>query len=68
MNDKLNLTLRILDPFNTLMERNTTIDPAFYQVSGRRRVMRGIQLNATWLFGHVKKDESDRIDFNETGG
>jgi len=68
MNDKLNLTLRILDPFNTLMERNTTIDPAFYQVSDRRRVMRGIQLNATWLFGHVKKDESDRIDFNETGG
>jgi hypothetical protein len=68
MNDQLNLTLRIIDPFNSALERNTTIDPAFYQVSSRRRVMRGVQVNATWLFGHVKKDESERIDFNESGG
>jgi len=68
MNDQMNLTLRIIDPFNSALERNTTIDPAFYQVSERRRVMRGIQVNATWLFGHVKKDENDRIDFNESGG
>ncbi|HST08047.1 MAG TPA: TonB-dependent receptor, partial [Gemmatimonadaceae bacterium] len=67
MNDQLNLTLRIIDPFNTSLERSTTIDPAFRQLSDRRRVMRGIQLNATWLFGHVK-NESDRIDFNESGG
>ncbi|HEY3747038.1 MAG TPA: outer membrane beta-barrel family protein, partial [Gemmatimonadaceae bacterium] len=68
MNDQMSLTLRIIDPFNSLLESNTTIDPAFYQVSERRRVMRGIQLNATWLFGHVKKNENDRIDFNESGG
>ncbi len=68
MNDQMNLTLRIIDPFNSWLERNTTIDPAFYQVSDRRRLMRGIQINATWLFGHVKKDQNDRIDFNESGG
>ena len=68
MNDQMNLTLRVIDPFNSSLERNTTIDPAFFQVSDRRRVIRGIQLNATWLFGHVKKDESERIDFNESGG
>ena len=67
MNDQLNLTLRIIDPFNTSLERSTMIDPAFRQLSDRRRVMRGIQLNATWLFGHVK-DDNDRIDFNESGG
>ena len=68
MSDQLNLTLRVIDPFNSAVERNITIDPAFYQLTDRRRVMRGIQLNATWLFGHVKKGESERIDFNESGG
>ena len=68
MNDQMNITLRVIDPFNTSLERNTTIDPNFYRVSDRRRVQRGVQLSATWLFGHVKKDEGDRIDLNDTGG
>jgi hypothetical protein len=68
MNDQMNITLRVIDPFNTSLERNTTTDPAFYQLSDRRRVSRGLQLNATWLFGRVKKDDSERIDFNESGG
>jgi hypothetical protein len=68
MNDQMNLTLRVIDPFNTSLERNTTIDPSFYQLSDRRRVQRGIQLNATWLFGHVKKDEADKIDLSDIGG
>jgi hypothetical protein len=67
MNDQLNLTLRVIDPLNTSLERNTTIDPSFYQLSDRRRLVRGLQLNATWLFGHVKK-ENDRIDLNDSGG
>ncbi|MGH7605449.1 MAG: outer membrane beta-barrel family protein, partial [Gemmatimonadaceae bacterium] len=68
MNDQMNLTLRVIDPFNTSLERNTTIDPTFYQLSDRRRVQRGIQLKATWLFGHVNKDEADKIDLSDTGG
>ena len=68
MNDQMSLTLRVIDPFNTSLERNTTIDPGFTQVSERRRVQRGVQLSATWLFGHVKKEDTDRIDLNESGG
>ena len=67
MNDQMNVTLRVLDPFNTSLERNTTIDPNFTQLSDRRRIVRGLQLNATWLFGHVNK-ENEKIDLNETGG
>ncbi len=60
MADRLSLTLRIIDPFNTTVESSTTIDPLFYQVSDRRRKIRGLVLNVNWMFGKVK--ESELID------
>lgn len=66
MNDRLSLTLRIIDPFNTSRESNTTIDPRFTQVSDRRRKIRGLLLNVNWMFGKVKEEEAEPID--PTGG
>jgi hypothetical protein len=59
MNDRLGLTLRVVDPFNTSRETATTIDPQFYQVSGRRRAIRGLLVNVSWTFGRGSK-EHDR--------
>ncbi len=61
MNDRLSLTLRIIDPFNTSLESNTTIDPRFTQVTDRRRKIRGLLLNVNWMFGKPK-EESEPID------
>jgi outer membrane cobalamin receptor len=55
MQDKLSLTLRVIDPFNTSRESNTTIDPRFYQVSERARSIRGLLLSANWTFGKPPK-------------
>ena len=55
MQDKLSLTLRVIDPFNTSRESNTTIDPRFYQVSDRTRAIRGALLSANWIFGKPPK-------------
>jgi len=68
MNDQMSLTLRIIDPFNTSLERSTTIDPAFYQVSDRRRLIRGMLFSVNWIFGKAKK-EKDRevIDLGDSG-
>lgn len=57
MNDQLSLTLRVIDPFNTSLEKSTTIDPAFYQVSERRRLIRGLLFNVNWTFGNSKKEK-----------
>jgi outer membrane cobalamin receptor len=54
--EQLNLALRVTDPFNASRELTTTIDPAFYQVTERRRVERGVFLSATWTFGHPPKE------------
>lgn len=57
MEDRLSLTLRVIDPFNTSRERNITIDPRFYQVTDRTRSIRGLLLSANWTFGKVEKDD-----------
>jgi hypothetical protein len=63
MQDKMSLTLRVIDPFNTSRESNTTIDPRFFQVSERSRSIRGLLLSANWTFGKPpkvrKSDQSD---------
>lgn len=67
LNDQLSLTLRVTDPFNTSRERSTTIDPRFYQVSDRRRAIRGLLLSVNWMFG--KPPEEQGRDANDlTGG
>ncbi len=63
MSDQMSLTLRVIDPFNSSRERNTTIDPRFYQVSDRRRSIRGLLLSINWTFGKPRKEhESDPTD------
>ncbi len=70
MQDKMSLTLRVIDPFNTSRESNTTLDPRFYQVSQRARSIRGLLLSASWTFGKApklrKSDQSDPAG-NDTG-
>ncbi len=68
MNDQMSLTLRIIDPFNTSLERSTTIDPAFYQVSDRRRLIRGMLFSVNWIFGKAKKEKDrEAIDLGDSG-
>jgi outer membrane cobalamin receptor len=57
MDDQLSLTLRVIDPFNTSRESNTTVDPRFYQVTQRSRAIRGLLLNVSWTFGKPPKEE-----------
>jgi outer membrane cobalamin receptor len=57
MADQLSLTLRVVDPFNTSRETNTTIDPRFYQVTQRSRAIRGLLLSVNWTFGNPRKEE-----------
>jgi hypothetical protein len=54
--DRVSLTVRAVDPFNTSRESATTIDPRFYQVSDRRRVVRGLFLGINWMFGKPLED------------
>ena len=68
MNDQMSVTLRIIDPFNTSLERSTTIDPAFYQVSDRRRLIRGMLFSVNWIFGKAKKEKDrEAIDLGDSG-
>ncbi|MEP6780314.1 MAG: TonB-dependent receptor [Gemmatimonadaceae bacterium] len=57
MDDQLNITLRVIDPFNTSGENSTTNDPRFYQISKRARKVRGLLLGFSWTFGKPVKDE-----------
>jgi hypothetical protein len=57
MDDQLNVTLRIIDPFNTSRENSTTTDPRFYQISKRARQIRGVLLGFSWTFGKPLKEE-----------
>ncbi len=66
MADQLSVTLRVIDPFDTSHERGTTVDPRFFQVSDRSRVIRGLLLSASWTFGKPDK-EKDTIDLNGDG-
>lgn len=61
--DRLSLTLRVIDPFDTSHERSTTIDPRFVQVSDRARAIRGLLLSASWTFGKPEK-APERIDLS----
>lgn len=67
MADRLNLTLRIIDPFSMSGERSATIDPAFTQLSDRWRPNRALQLSATWMFGRPPKKHDEPIDLNGGG-
>jgi outer membrane cobalamin receptor len=68
MDDQMSLTLRVIDPFNTSLERSTTIDPAFYQVSDRRRLIRGMLFSVNWIFGKAKKEKDrEAIDMGDSG-
>ena len=65
MQDRLSLALRVIDPFNTSREINTTIDPRFYQVSDRTRSIRGALLSANWIFGKPPKKGRNPNDLVE---
>ena len=58
MDDQLGVTLKIMDPFATSLERSTTIDPRTYQVTDRVRVIRGIGLSLNWTFGKPDKEKT----------
>ena len=65
-NDRMSVTLRVIDPFNTSRESSTTIDPRFYQVSDRRRVIRGLLLSVSWMFGRPQQHGREDLIGNET--
>lgn len=58
LDDQLSVTVRVLDPFSTSMERSTTIDPRFTQLSDRMRAIRGLGLSVSWTFGKPDKEHS----------
>ncbi|MEP6508573.1 MAG: outer membrane beta-barrel family protein, partial [Gemmatimonadales bacterium] len=62
MQDRLSVTMRVIDPFNTSRESNTTIDPRFNQTSSRARLIRGLLLSLNWTFGNPDKEGRDTID------
>jgi len=64
-NDRVSVTLRVIDPFNTSRESSTTIDPRFFQISDRRRVIRGLLVSVTWFFGRPRQHGRDDLIGNE---
>jgi hypothetical protein len=62
MKDRVNVTLRVNDPFSTARERSFTFDPLFYQITDRTRTIRGLVLSVNWLFGAPPKKEAGLID------
>ncbi len=65
MEDRMSIALRVIDPFNAFRESSTTIDPRFYQVSDRRRAIRGLLLSVNWTFG--KPHEEQNREPNDLG-
>ena len=61
LDGRLNVTLRVIDPFNTTRENSTTIDPRFTQFTSRARQVRGLLLGFNWMFGKPSK-EAEPID------
>ncbi len=61
MDEQLNVTLRIIDPFNTSRENSTTTDPRFYQISKRARQIRGLLLGFSWTFGKPLRDKEEDL-------
>ncbi|MFI5238499.1 MAG: outer membrane beta-barrel family protein, partial [Gemmatimonadales bacterium] len=68
MDNRMSLTLRVIDPFSMSRERSTTVDPLFYQVSDRTRTIRGLLLSINWMFGKPPKSEDNRILDQNAGG
>ncbi len=62
MDERLALTLRIIDPFSSATEISTTIDPRFIQESNRTRVIRGLLISANWTFGKQRKQHEQLPD------
>ena len=58
MQDQMSVTLRVIDPFNSSRETSTTIDPRFYQVTDRRRMIRGLLLSINRTFGTPTKGQA----------
>ena len=56
MDDRMDVTLRVVDPFNTSRFRSSTSDPRFYQLSNFTRPSRGLVLSVNWNFGHPPKE------------
>ncbi len=67
MNERMSVTLRVIDPFNTSREINTTTDPRFTQVSDRRRAIRGLLLSVNWIFGRPERRGREDLIGNENG-
>ena len=65
--DRVDLTLRIVDPFRTDYERFTTVDPAFRQEQLFSRNDRGVLLSVSWRFGQAPKIR-DRGQDDPAGG
>ena len=62
MNDRMNITMRLNDPFRTARERSITNDPRFYQITDRTRTIRGVVLSANWILGKPPKKEGALIE------
>ena len=67
MDDRMSLTLRVIDPFDTSRESSTTIDPRFYQTTNRSRAIRGLLLSLNWTFGKGEKQGRDTLDQGDAG-
>jgi len=68
LGDRMSVTLRVIDPFNSSRERSTTIDPQFYQVSDRRRAIRGLLLSVNWMFGRPQRRGREDLIGPDAGG
>ena len=68
MADRMSVTLRVIDPFDTSRELSTTTDPRFYQTSDRRRAIRGVIVSVNWIFGRPQRRGREDLIGPDTGG
>ena len=68
MGDRMSVTLRVVDPFNTSRERSRTIDPMFTQLSDRQRRIRGVIVSVNWIFGRPQRRGREDLIGPDTGG
>ena len=61
LGDRMNVTLRVIDPFNSSRERSSTTTTSFSQVSERRRAIRGLVLSVNWIFGRPQRRGRDDL-------
>ena len=65
LGDRASVTLRVMDPFNTMGFGNVTNDGRFYQTSQRRFGARGAFLSFSWNFGQQPRSEKPRGEREE---